>query len=156
MLGRREMGEEGWGMGGRVQLIAWWWNFSVSFIIKQLLSVIDPRRGVSESCGIREPNRSEAMHYSTGILTRRLARACWFLSGGLGVAATFYPPHPTSTSASSHTDVPREKAITYKLHAHVNTHRVKTQSLDSSPLTGGCRLLFCSPIDLTLHWGVNL
>lgn len=40
-LGQREIGEQGWGMGGRVQLIAWWWNFSVSFIIKQLLSVID-------------------------------------------------------------------------------------------------------------------
>lgn len=115
--GQREMGEEGWGIGGRVQLIAWWWNFSVSFIIKQLLSVIDLRRGVSESCGIREPNCSEAMHYSTGILTGRLARACQFLSGGLGVAATLYPHHPTSLT---------------------HTHIVKTPSPDSSP-TGGCR-----------------
>ncbi len=122
--GQREMGEDGWGMGGRVQLIAWWWNFSVSFIIKQFLSVIDLRRGVSESCGIREPNCSEAMHYSTGILTGRLARACQFLSGGLGVAATLYRPHPTSSS--SHTQWHMHSSCVsiniYATHTHTRTH----------------------------------
>lgn len=88
------MAQEGWGKGSRDQLIAWWWNFSVSFIIKELLSVIDLRRGVSESCGIREPNCSEVLHYSTGILTWCLARACQFLSGGLGVAILISLPLP--------------------------------------------------------------
>lgn len=89
MAREKKNGEEGKEMEGRVQLITWWWNFSVSFIIKQL-SVIDLRRSVSEWCGIRGPNCSEAMHYSTGILKRRLVRTCQFFSGGLGVAATLY------------------------------------------------------------------
>ena len=122
--GLREMEEEGWGMGDRVQLIAWWWNFSVSFIIKQLLSVIDLRRGVSESCGIREPNCAEGMHYSTGILTPRLARACQILSGGLGVATTLYPSCANLCLIShSHRgiQIPYVGALTYKLHAHGHT-----------------------------------
>lgn len=61
-------------------------EFCVSFIVKQLLSVIDLRRGVSQLCGIRKPNCSEVLHYSTGMLTWRLTRACQFLSGGLGIA----------------------------------------------------------------------
>lgn len=44
-------------------------EFCVSFIIKQLLSVIDLRRGVSQLCGIRKPNCSELLHYSIGIPT---------------------------------------------------------------------------------------
>lgn len=89
----KEKWERWWGeMRGRVQLIAWWWNFSISFIIKRRLSVIDLRRGVSESCGFREAHCSEPMHYSKDILTQ-LTKACQFLSSVLGVAATLYPPY---------------------------------------------------------------
>lgn len=67
-------------------------EFCVSFIVKQLLSVIDLRRGVSQLCGIRKPNCSEVLHYSTGMLTWRLTRACQFLSGGLGIATFNHLP----------------------------------------------------------------
>ena len=67
-------------------------EFRVSSIIKQLLSVIDLRRSVSQLCGIRKPNCSEVLHYSTGTLTWRLTRACQFLSGGLGIATLNHLP----------------------------------------------------------------
>lgn len=79
-------------------------EFCVSFIIKQLLSVIDLRRAVSQSCGIRKPNCSEVLHYSTGILTWRLTRACQFLSGGMGIATLNHLPFSHDT------------------HSHVYTH----------------------------------
>lgn len=92
VVARKKWVDWRWGMGCTRSSTNCLMEFCVSFIIKQLLSVIDLRRGVSQLCGIRKPNCSEVVHYSTGILTWRLTRACQFLSGGLGIATFSHLP----------------------------------------------------------------
>lgn len=116
-------------------------EFCVSFIIKQLLSVIDLRRGVSQLCGIRKPNCSEVLHYSTGILTWRLTRACQFLSGGLGIATFNHLPFLIIHS-HVYTLTPKWFMLG---HYYMKVHTVKPQT---SPLNRGCRLLFCTQIKI--------